>query len=140
MADWVEKFFEDYAEAFRSNSLAGLLEKFTLPLIFLTRNGPITLNDEEGLSTNMDTLMDRYHQIGAVDFNYEMRRVQRIGSGIHLIEIKWRFFNASNEFLYACDTSYFLVGETSADAKVMAVIAHNEKDEYQKALNQQRGI
>jgi hypothetical protein len=140
MATWVEKLFEDYAEAFRSNSIAGVLEKFTLPLIFLTKNGPITLNDEESLSANIKTLMDRYQQIGAVDFKYEMRKTQRIGSGIHLIEVKWQFFDASDKLLYACDTSYILIGETSAEAKVMAVIAHNENDEYQKALDQQRGI
>jgi hypothetical protein len=135
MPNWIDKFFEDYAEAFRSNSKAAILEKFTLPLIFLAPNGPIALNDIECLSANLDTLMSRYQQIGAVDFKYAIGNAQRIGSGIHLIEVEWQFIDAGGELIYACNTSYFLAGQTHADARVMAVIAHNENEEYDKALN-----
>jgi hypothetical protein len=135
MANWVEKFFQDYAEAFRSKSRGRLLAKFCLPLTFLTKSGPIALNDEERLSANLDALMRRYEQIGAVDWNYTVRNVQAIGFGIHLVEIEWRFCNADNELLYTCDTSYFLAGEAKTGAKVMAIIAHNENEEYEKALN-----
>ena len=136
--DWVEKFFQDYAEAFRSKSRDGLLTKFCLPLTFLTRNGPIAFSDEESLAANLDALMLRYEEIEAADWNYTIRNVLVIGSGIHLVEIEWRFFNASNEPLYSCDTSYILAGE--AGAKVMAIIAHNENEEYEKALNPKRGV
>ena len=138
MTDWVEIFFQDYAEAFRSKSRGRLLAKFCLPLTFLTKSGPIVLNDEERLSANLDALMRRYEKIEAVAWKYTIRNVQAIGSGIHLVEIEWRFFNADNELLYTCDTSYFLAGE--ADAKVMAIIAHNENEEYEKALNRKRGV
>ena len=135
MTNWVEEFFQDYAEAFRSKSRDRLLAKFCLPLTFLTGSGPIALNDEERLSANLDALMRRYEQIGAVDWNDTIRNVQAIGSGIHLVEIEWRFFNANNELLYACDRSYFLAGEAMAGAKMMAIVAHNENEEYEKALN-----
>jgi hypothetical protein len=138
MINWVEIFFQDYAEAFRGKSRGRLLAKFCLPLTFLTKSGPIVLNDEEHLSANLDALMDRYEQIEAVDWKYAIRNVRAIGSGIHLVEIEWRFFNAYNELLYTCDTSYFLAGE--AGAKVMAIIAHNENEEYEKALNRKRGV
>lgn len=138
MTNWVEKFFQDYAEAFRSKSKGRLLAKFCLPLTFLTRNGPIALNDEERLSANLDALMRRYEQIEAVDWSYTIRNVRVVGSGIHLVEIEWRFFNAYKELLYTCDTSYLLAGE--AGAKVMAIIAHNENEEYEKALNRKRGV
>ena len=84
--------------------------------------------------------MDRYEQIEAVDWSYTISNVQAIGSGIHLVEIEWRFFNAGNELLYACDTSYFLAREAKTGAKVMAIIAHNENEEYEKALNRKRGV
>jgi hypothetical protein len=135
-----EIFFQDYADAFRSKSRDGLLAKFCLPLTFLTKSGPIVLNDEERLSANLDALMRRYEKIGAIDWNYTIRNVQVVGSGIHLVEVEWRFFNADNELLYSCDTSYFLAGETKAGAKVMAIIAHNENEEYEKALNRKRGV
>ena len=138
--NWVEEFFQDYAEAFRSKSRARLLAKYYLPLTFLTRGGPVAINDEERLSANLDALMRRYEQIGAVDWKYTIRDVRAIGSGIHLVEIKWRFFNADNKLLYTCDTSYFLAGETDTDAKVMAIIAHNENEEYEKALNRKGGV
>lgn len=67
MTNCVEEFFQDYAEAFRSKSRESLLAKFCLPLTFLTGSGPIALNDEERLSANLDALMRRYEQIGAVD-------------------------------------------------------------------------
>ena len=139
MANWIEKFFEDYAEAFRSNSMNSLLAKFSVPLTFLTKNGPVVLEDEDRLSANMDALIRRYEQIGAIDWKYSIRKAQVIGSGIHLIEIEWRFFNSDNELLYACDTSYFVAGETNKEAKVMAIIAHNENDEYQKAWDRKKG-
>ena len=135
---WVEEFFQDYAAAFRSKSRDRLLAKFCLPLTFLTSSGPIAFGDKGHLSANLDALMRRYEEIEAVDWNYTIRNVQAIGSGIHLIEIEWRFFNPENELLYSCDTSYFLAGEATTGAKVMAIIAHNENEEYEKALNRKR--
>jgi hypothetical protein len=140
MTNWVEQFFQDYAEAFRAKSRARLLAKFCLPLTFLTKGGPVALTDEEHLSANLDALMRRYEQIEAVDWSYRIRNVQAIGSGIHLVDVEWRFFNADNELLYSCDTSYFLAGETNTDAKVMALIAHNESEEYEQALDRKRGV
>jgi len=138
--NWVEEFFQDYAQAFRSKSRDRLLAKFCLPLTFLTGSGPIAFNDEEHLAANLDALMRRYEQIEAVDWNYTIKNVQAIGSGIHLVAIEWRFFNAGNELLYTCDTSYFLAGEGKTGANVMAIIAHNENEEYEKALNRKRGL
>jgi hypothetical protein len=140
MTTWVEEFFRDYAEAFRSKSRDRLLARFCLPLTFLTKSGPLAFTNEEQLSANLDALMRRYEEIGTVNWNYEIRNVRAIGSGIHLVEIEWSFFNAYNELLYTCDTSYFLAGEANKDAKVMAVIAHNENEEYEKALNRKRGV
>jgi hypothetical protein len=137
---WVETFFQDYAEAFRSKSKARLLAKFCLPLTFLTKTGPIVFNDEEHLSTNLDALIRRYEQIQAVDWKYTFKDVRTIGAGIYMVEIEWRFFNAGNELLYACDTSYFLAAEAKPGAKVMAVIAHNEIERYEEALKRKKGI
>jgi hypothetical protein len=140
MSNSVEMFFQDYAEAFRSRSSTRLLPKFFLPLTFLTKSGPIVLNDEERLSANLDALMHRYEQIEAVDCKYTIKNVRALDSGIDLVEIEWRFFNADNELLYRCDTSYFLAGESKTEAKVMAVIAHNESAEYEKALKRKSGV
>jgi hypothetical protein len=139
MTNWVETFFQDYAEAFRSKSSSRLLAKFCLPLTFLTRSGPVVLIDEERLSANLDALMRRYEQIEAVAWKYTIRDVRAIGSGIHLVKIEWRFFNTDSELLYTCDTSYFLAGEAKTGAKVMAIIAHNENEEYERALKR-RGL
>lgn len=130
---WVETFFQDYAEAFRSKSRARLLAKFSLPLTFLTKTGPIVFHDEEHLSANLEALIRRYEQIQAVDWKHTVKDVRTIGSGIYLVEIEWRFFDAGNELLYACDTSYFLAGDAKPEAKVMAVIAHNEIERYEQA-------
>lgn len=139
MIDWVDEFFQDYAESFRSKSRDRLLARFCLPLTFLTKDGPIALGDEDRLSANLDALLRRYGQIGAVDWSYTIRKVQSIGSGIHLAEIEWRFLDGNHELLYACETSYILAGETTAEAKVMAIIAHNENEEYEKALSRKTG-
>jgi hypothetical protein len=139
-SQWVEAFFQDYAEAFRSKSRTRLLAKFCLPLTFLTKTGPIVFQDEEHLSANLDALLRRYEQIEAVDWKYKIRGVRTIGSGIYLVEIEWQFFDARNELLYACDTSYMLAAETKAGAKVMAVIAHNEMERYEQALKSKNGI
>ena len=140
LTDWVDEFFKDYAEAFRSKSRDRLLRKFCLPLTFLTNGGPIAFNDEERLSANLDALMRRYEKIEAVDWSYTIRDVRAIGSGIYLVKIEWGFFNANNELLYDCDTSYILAGEGETGAKVMAIIAHNENEEYEKALNRKTGV
>jgi hypothetical protein len=137
-SQWVEPFFQDYAEAFRSKSSARLLAKFCLPLTFLTKTGPIVFHDEEHLSANLDALIRRYEQIQAVDWKYTVKDVRAIGSGIYLVEIEWQFFNAGNELLYACDTSYFLASEAKAGPKVMAVIAHNEIERYEQALKRKK--
>jgi hypothetical protein len=139
MANWVEIFFQDYAEAFRSKSRARLLAKFCLPLTFLTKSGPIVLDDEEHLSANLDALMRRYEQIEAVAWKPTIGDVRALGFGIHLVEIEWRFFNAHNELLYTCNTSYFLAGEAKTGAKVMAIIAHNENEEFARALKRIKG-
>jgi hypothetical protein len=138
-SQWVETFFQDYAEAFRSKSKPRLLAKFCLPLTFLTKTGPIAFQDEEHLSANLDALIRRYEQIEAVDWKYTIKDVRTIGSGIYLVEIEWQFFNARKERLYACDTSYFLAAEAKAGEKVMAVIAHNEIERYEQALKRKKG-
>lgn len=140
MTNWVEMFFHDYAEAFRAKSIDRLLARFCLPLTFLTKNGPIALNDEASLAANLDALMRRYEQIEAVDWNYTIRDERAIGSGIHLVELEWRFFNPDNELLYSCETSYILAGAGNIDTKVMAVIAHNETEEYERALKRKRAV
>ncbi len=140
ITNWVEQFFQDYAEAFRAKSRSRLLAKFCLPLTFLTKSGPIALNDEARLSVNLDGLVRRYEQIEAVDWKYTIRDVRAIGSGIHLVEGEWRFFNADHELLYTCDTSYILAGEANTAARVMAIIAHNENEEYEKALQRKGGV
>lgn len=136
---WIETFFQDYAEAFRSKSRARLLARFCLPLTFLTKTGPILFQDEEHLSANLDALIRRYEQIQAVDWKYTIKDVRTIGSGIYLVEIEWQFFDAGNELLYACDTSYLLAAEAKGGAKVMAVIAHNETERYEQALKRKKG-
>jgi hypothetical protein len=140
MNDWVNEFFRDYAEAFRSESRSRLLAKFCLPLTFLTKAGPVVLIDESHLSANMHALMRRYKQIGAVAWDFTIREVRAIGAGVYLAEIEWQFFDASHELLYRCDTGYILAAEAKAGVKVMAVIAHNENEEYEKALKRRTGI
>jgi hypothetical protein len=137
-SQWVETFFQDYAEAFRSKSKARLLAKFCLPLTFLTKTGPIVFSDEEHLATNLDALIRRYEQIQAVNWKYTIKDVRALGSGIYLVGIEWQFFNAANELLYACDTSYFLAAEAKPGPKVMAVIAHNEIERYEQALQRKK--
>ena len=137
---WVETFFQDYAEVFRSKSRTRLLAKFCLPLTFLTKTGPIVFQDEEHLSANLDALLRRYEEIRAVDWKYTIKDVRTLGSGIYLVEIEWRFFDPHNELLYACDTSYFLAVEAKGGAKVMAIIAHNEIERYEQALKRKKDV
>jgi len=131
---FVESFFQDYAAAFRSKSKARLLAKFSLPLTFLTKTGPIVFQDEEHLSANLEALLRRYEQIQAVDFKHRIKQVRPIGAGILLADLEWRFFDPRDELLYACDTTYLLATEAKPSAKVMAVIAHNEVERYEEAL------
>ena len=138
-SQWVEPFFQDYAEAFRSKSKARLLAKFCLPLTFLTKTGPVVFPDEEHFSANLDALIRRYEQIEAVDWKYTIKDVRTIGSGIYLVEIEWRFFDPGNELLYACDTSYVFAAEAKGGAKVMGVIVHNEIERYEQALKRKKG-
>ena len=131
---FVESFFLDYADAFRSKSKPRLLAKFSLPLTFLTKIGPIVFQDEEHLSANLEALLRRYEQIQAVDFKHRIKQVRPIGAGILLADLEWRFFDPRDELLYACDTTYLLATEAKPSAKVMAVIAHNEVERYEEAL------
>lgn len=136
---WVDEFFQDYAQAFRTKSTDRLLAKFCLPLTFLTKDGPIAFNDRARLAANLDALILRYERIGAIDWSYTIKDVRAIGDGIHLVNLEWRFFDARHELLYACATSYILAGDAKAGAKVMAVIAHNETEEYEKAVKRKTG-
>ena len=136
---WVDGFFQDYAQAFRAKSKDALLAKFSVPLTFLTKNGPIAFNDRARLAANLDGLILRYERIGAIDWSYTINDVRAIGDGIHLVRLEWKFFDARHELLYACDTSYILAGDDKTSAKVMAVIAHNENEEYEKALQRKAG-
>ena len=131
---FVESFFQDYAAAFRSKSKPRLLAKFSLPLTFLTKTGPIVFQDEEHLSANLEALLRRYEQIEAVDFKHRIKAVRPVGAGILLADLEWRFFDPRDELLYACDTTYLLATAAKPSAKVMAVIAHNEVERYEEAL------
>ena len=135
---WIDEFFRDYAEAFRAKSKDKLLAKFCVPLTFITKDGPIAFNDPARLAANLDALIVRYERIGANDWSYTIKDVRAIGDGIHLVSLEWRFFDARHELLYACATTYILAGDAKTGAKVMAVIAHNENEEYDKALKRKK--
>jgi hypothetical protein len=137
-SQWVETFFQDYAEAFRSRSSARLLAKFCLPLTFLTKSGPIVFADEAHLSANLAALLRRYDEIEAVDWKYTIKEVRTLGSGICQVDIEWRFFNPRQELLFACDTTYFIALEAKGGGKIMAVIAHNESERYEQALKRKK--
>ena len=131
---WVNAFFDDYADAFRSESKPRLLAKFSVPLTVLTKSGPIVFQDEEHLSANLEAVLRRYEQIQAVDFKHRLKEVRPIGAGILLADLEWHFFDPGHELLYSCDTTYLIAAEAKPNAKVMAVIAHNEVERYEEAL------
>ena len=137
---FVESFFQDYADAFRSKSKPRLLAKFSLPLTFLTKTGPIVFQDEAHLAANLDALLHRYDEIEAVDWKYTIKEVRTIGSGICQADLEWRFFNPGHELLFSCDTTYFLAQEAKGGAKIMAVIAHNETERYEQALKRKKAV
>ena len=137
-SQWVEPFFQDYTEAFRSRSRPRLLAKFCVPLTFLTKTGPIVLQDEAHVSANLDALLRRYDEIEAVDWKYTIKEVRPLGSGICQVDLQWRFFDPRHELLFACDTTYFVAMEAKGGAKVMAVIAHNEVERYEQALKRKK--
>lgn len=138
-SQWVDAFFHDYAEAFRSRSSARLLAKFSVPLTFLTKTGLVVFQDETRLSANLDALLRRYDEIEAVDWKYTIKQVRTIGSGISQVDLEWRFFNPRHELLFTCDTTYFLAMDAKAGPKIMAVIAHNETERYEQALKRMKG-
>jgi hypothetical protein len=138
--NWVEPFFQDYADAFRSRSSARLLAKFSVPLTFLTKTGPIVFQDEAHLSANLDALLRRYDEIEAVDWKYRIKELRTLSSGIFQVDLEWRFFDPRHELLFACDTTYFIAMETKGGAKVMAVIAHNEVERYEQALKRKKAL
>src|ERR1051325_9606943 len=95
--DWIDDFFNGYAETFRSKSRGERLTKFSLPLTFLTASGPIAIGDEERLSANFDALMRRYERVGVVDWHHSVREIRALGEAIHLAELEWRFLDGNNE-------------------------------------------
>lgn len=135
---WVESFFQDYGEAFRSQSSPRLLAKFSVPLTFLTKTGPIVFQDEAHLSANLDALRRRYDAIEAVEWKYTIKEVRMLGPGICQADLEWRFFDPRHELLFACDTTYFIAMEAKGGAKIMAVIAHNEAERYEQALKRKK--
>jgi hypothetical protein len=128
----IDTFFDSYAAAFRGDEAEALLEMFHVPFSFMTGQGAMVL-DAEGLRTNMAALMERYRRLGAVDWRYVVERVTELGSGISLARVGWTFLDGQGEVLYRCDTSYFLTASAGLNARVMAIIPHNELEEYQKA-------
>jgi hypothetical protein len=134
----VEPFFQDYADAFHSRSSARLLAKFSVPLTFLTKTGPIVFQDEARLSANLDALLRRYDAIEAVDWKYTIKEARPLGSGICQVDLEWRFFDPRGELLFACDTTYFVAMEAKGGAQIIAVIAHNEVERYEQALKRKK--
>jgi hypothetical protein len=139
MSDWINRFFEGYAEAFRSRDNDAILSRFCLPLTFLTKEGPVSL-DKQRLEANICLLIDRYDSVCAVDWRHTVKDIRMLGVGIALVDLEWRFFDKEKSLLYSCFTSYFIAGESEAEAKIMAIIAHNENEEYQKALNRKNPV
>jgi hypothetical protein len=137
---WVEAFFQAYAAAFRSRSSPRLLAKFTIPLTFLTKTGPIVFQDEAHLTANLDALLRRYDEIEAVDWKYTIKEVRTTAPGICQVDVEWQFLNPNHELLFACDTTYFLAMEAKGGIKIMAVIAHNEVERYEQALKRKQGV
>ena len=119
---------------FRARDVERIVSLLHVPLVFLTRTGPVALITAEAIANNVEALLKRYGDVGAVNWHFQINGDRAIGEGIVQADLTWRFLDSGGREVFSCDTTYILTGESASTGRVMAVVVHNETEEYRKAV------
>lgn len=109
MQDLVRVFFDEFVEAFRAFSGAGIAQRYLSPYLAFHAPGDIQVFDTfEDTAAYFQTVLDGYHASGCRACRYLDLSAQALGADCVIASVTWELLDADQAVLVAWRESYNL--------------------------------
>lgn len=125
----VERFFQDYAQAYISGELARLEQLVSTPSLVLAGEQKTLLTDSNSLRQHVLTTVEKYRALGVEHADFVLQHQLRLSDQLQFASLYWCFYAANGKVLFTCHTSYTLQ-KCQTQWQVVAIILDDEQAAY----------
>ncbi len=132
----VERFFQDYTEAYLTGELTRFEQLVSTPSLLLAGEHKTLLTDSSSLHQHVLHTVERYRALGVEHADFVLQHQLRLSEQLQFASLYWRFYAAGGKVLFTCHTSYTLQ-KCQARWRVVAIILDDEQAAYDRVLRNQ---
>ena len=132
----IERFFQDYAQAYISTELAQFEQLVATPSLLLAGEQKTILTDSNCLRQHVLETVEKYRALGVEHADFVLQHQLRLSEQLQFASLYWRFYAADNKILFTCHTSYTLQ-KCAAKWQVVSIIIDDELAAYNRAAAHQ---
>jgi hypothetical protein len=128
-------FLDRYRQDLGAGRVDRIAAAYRTPLPVLRPDRLRVVETPEALRAELQHIVDLYRWSGMVDARHENLRIDGQEQGLWLASLTWRPLDAAGEPVAAVDVTY-VIRVACEDARIAAIIAHNEERERQPILRE----
>ncbi|MBZ9613597.1 hypothetical protein [Rheinheimera maricola] len=132
----VERFFQDYAQAYISGDLASFEQLVATPSLLLAGEQKTLLIDSDSLRQHVLTTVEKYRDLGVVNVDFVLQHQLRLSEQMQFSSLYWRFYAGNGKVLFTCHTSYTLQ-KCDTQWQVVSIIIDDEQAAYNRVAASQ---
>ncbi|MEH8018291.1 hypothetical protein MN202_13700 [Rheinheimera muenzenbergensis] len=132
----IERFFQNYAQAYISAELAQFEHLVATPSLLLAGEHKTLLTDSDCLHQHVLTTVQKYRSLGVVHADFVLQHQLRLSDQLQFASLYWRFYDTNNAVLFTCHTSYTLQKRNDV-WQVVAIILDDEQAAYNRVKSAQ---
>lgn len=132
----VERFFHDYAQAYISAEVAQFEHLVATPSLLLAGEHKTLLTDSNCLHQHVLSTVQKYRSLGVEHADFVLQHQLRLSDQLQFASLYWRFYDANNDILFTCHTSYTLQ-KCNERWQVVAIILDDEQAAYDRVSGAQ---
>ena len=128
-------FFQRFALCFDAFDPEQASEFYHLPAVIMNDTDKYVFSRQDELVARIDTLMQSLKQVGVVNHQVEVSQTMRLSDNILFSNVKWRFYDAQQDKVFSCVTSYTLQRDESDKLKIIVAVIDDEEKQLAEMLN-----
>ena len=132
----IERFFQDYAQAYISTELARFEQLVATPSLLLAGEQKTVLTDGNCLRQHVLATVEKYRTLGVEHADFVLQHQLRLSEQLQFASLYWRFYAANSKILFTCHTSYTLQ-KCDTQWQVVSIILDDEQAAYNRVAGHQ---
>ena len=132
-------FFDAYRTAFAGFDSAAICKFYHYPNMIVSNDTTAATADEATMTGHVGRLLNFYKERGAIDPRIQSLLPTELSPWLCQVSVAWRLFNAEDHPMVHFHTTY-TVRKTGDTWRIVFVIAHDEKQAFERAVEEQMSI